>query len=40
LAIISGEVRRSIIVGIGAVLLCSLHAKLITEPCLPVRDIM
>ena len=40
LAIISGEVRRSIIIGIGADSLCSLHAELIIERRPPARDIM
>jgi hypothetical protein len=37
---ISGEVRRSIIVGIGAVTLDNLHAELIIEPRLPGRDVV
>jgi hypothetical protein len=40
LAIISGEVRRSIIVGIGAVTLDRLHAELIIELRPPGRDIV
>jgi hypothetical protein len=39
-AIISGEVRRSIIVGIGAVTLDRLHAELIIEPHPPGRDVV
>ncbi len=37
---ISGEVRRSIIVGIGAVTLDRLHAELIIEPRPPGRDVV
>jgi hypothetical protein len=40
LAIISGEVRRSIIVGIGAVSLNRLHAELIIEPRPPRRNVV
>ena len=40
LAIISGEVRRSIIVGIQAVTLDRLHTELIIEPRPPGRDVV
>jgi hypothetical protein len=40
LAIISGEVRRSTIVGIGAVSLDRLHAELIVEQRPPGRDVI
>jgi hypothetical protein len=39
-AIFSGEVRRSIIVGIGAVSLDRLHDELIVEPRPPGRDVV
>jgi hypothetical protein len=40
LAIISGEVRRSNIIGIGAVSLDRLHAESIVEPHPPGRDVV